>query len=135
MYLLDSEKTLSVIEMDSFNAFFDNDLPDSFKDFFLKDNGGYPIDNEEGNVFMLGGFHPIKYGSLPIEAIYQDLTESFLELRDMVPFAYDEGGNSFLLSLKKEDGSFGRVFVFLMDEKALEEVADSFSDFIGELFT
>ncbi|WP_129544207.1 SMI1/KNR4 family protein [Serratia sp. 1D1416] len=134
MYLSDSEKTLSVEEMDSFNALFNNDLPDSFKDFFLKNNGGYPIDNEEGNIFMLGGFNPIKYGDLPIEVIYQDLTESFAELKDMVPFAYDEGGNSFLLSLKKEDDSFGRVFVFLMDEKELEEVADSFSDFIGELF-
>lgn len=83
---------------------------------------------------MLGGFNPLKYGDLPIERLFGDLTESFGELRNMVPFAYDEGGNSFLLSIKQDD-SLGKIFVFLMDEKELEFIADSFSEFIGELFS
>lgn len=52
----------------------------------------------------------------------------------MLPFAYDEGGNFFLLSLK-EGNSFGEVFIFLMDEKELVTVADSFDEFIEELFS
>lgn len=133
MYLLDSETKLTLVEIAVFNALFKHRLPSSFEVFYLANNGGYPRDNDEGNIFMLGGFNPIKYGELPIERLYQDLTESFGELRDMIPFAYDEGGNCFLLSLKGND-SFGKVFVFMMDEKELEEIADSFSEFIDELF-
>ncbi|MDK2355467.1 SMI1/KNR4 family protein [Enterobacter hormaechei] len=51
----------------------------------------------------------------------------------MVPFAYDDGGNSFLLSLKSDD-SLGKVFVFLMDDKEVELVSGSFSEFLEELF-
>lgn len=83
---------------------------------------------------MLGGFNPIKYGDLPIEQLYRDLLGSFAELRNMVPFAYDDGGNCFLLSLKPDDSS-GKIFIFLMDEKTLEFVADSFAEFVEELFS
>ena len=133
MYLSDSEQNLTREEMASFNVFFDNLLPPSFQYFYLENNGGYPLNNEDGNFFILGGFNPIKYGELPIEQLYNDLTECFGELRKMVPFAYDEGGNCFLLSLKEGD-SFGEVFIFLMDEKELVTVADSFDEFIEELF-
>ncbi|MBW1215859.1 SMI1/KNR4 family protein [Pantoea allii] len=133
MYLSDSEQKLTREEMASFNALFGNRLPQSFQDFYLKNNGGYPLNNEDGNFFMLGGFNSVKYGERPIEELYGDLTESFGDLRKMVPFAYDEGGNSFLLSLKEGD-SFGEIFVFLMDEKELVSVADSFDEFIEELF-
>lgn len=133
MYLSDSEQKLTREEMASFNALFDNLLPQSFQDFYLENNGGYPLNNEDGNFFMLGGFIPVKYGELPIEQLYKDLTKNFGELRKMVPFAHDEGGNCFLLSLKEGD-SFGEIFVFLMDEKELVSVADSFDDFIEELF-
>lgn len=133
MYLTDSENKLTVDEINAFNAYFDHHIPASFLDFYLKNNGGYPHDNEDGNPFMLGGFNPIKYGDLPIEQLYRDLTESFGELRNMVPFAYDDGGNTFLLSLKSDD-SLGKVFIFLMDDKEVELVADSFSEFLEELF-
>lgn len=95
MYLTDSEKKLTVDEINAFNAYFDYHLPSSFLDFYLKNNGGYPHNNEEGNPFILGGFNPIKYGDLPIEQLYHDLIESFGELRNMVPFAYDDGGTLF----------------------------------------
>lgn len=133
MYLTDSEKKLTVDEINAFNAYFDYHLPSSFLDFYLKNNGGYPHNNEDGNPFILGGFNPIKYGDLPIEQLYHDLIESFGELRNMVPFAYDDGGNTFLLSLKSDD-SLGKVFIFLMDDKEVELVADSFSEFLEELF-
>ncbi|HGH4621859.1 TPA: SMI1/KNR4 family protein [Enterobacter cloacae] len=134
MYLTASEYKLTVDEINAFNAYFDHHLPTSFLDFYLKNNGGYPHDNEESNPFMLGGFNPIKYGDLPIEKLYGDLVESFGELRNMVPFAYDDGGNSFLLSLKSDD-LLGKVFIFLMDDKEIELVADSFSGFIKESFS
>lgn len=134
MYLSDSERNLTSDDIKKFNELFNKKIPNSFQDFYLKNNGGYPLNNEDGNVFILGGFNPITYGELPIERLYQDLTESFGELRDMLPFAYDEGGNSFLLSVK-EDDSFGKIFVFLMDEKEIEFITDSFTEFLEELFS
>lgn len=133
MCLTGSENKLTVYEINAFNTSFDNHLPASFLDFYLKNNGGYPHKNEDGNPFMLGGFNPIKYGDLPIEQLYRDLVESFGKLRNMVPFAYDDGGDSFLLSLKSDD-SLGKVFVFLMDDKEVELVSGSFSEFLEELF-
>ncbi|MEB5959508.1 SMI1/KNR4 family protein [Enterobacter sichuanensis] len=134
MYLSDSENKLTIYEINDFNASFDDRLPMSFLNFYLKNNGGYPHNNEDGNPFMLGGFNPIKYGDLPIEQLYHDLVESFGELRNMLPFAYDDGGNTFLLSLKSDD-SLGKVFIFLLDDKEIELVADSFSEFLEELFS
>lgn len=133
MYLSDSEKNLTSDDMKEFNEFFNNKVPESFQDFYLKNNGGYPLNYEDGNIFMLGGFTPVKYGKRPIEKVYQDLIDAFDQLRDMLPFAYDYGGNAFLLSLKA-DNSFGKIFVFLMDEKEIEFIADSFTEFLEELF-
>lgn len=133
MYLSDSEKNLTSDDMKKFNEFFNNKVPESFQDFYLKNNGGYPLNYEDGNIFMLGGFTPVKYGKRPIEKVYQDLIDAFEHLRDMLPFAYDYGGNAFLLSLKA-DNSFGKIFVFLMDEKETEFIADSFTEFLEELF-
>ncbi|MDF7759016.1 SMI1/KNR4 family protein [Kosakonia cowanii] len=105
MYLSDTEQKLTREEMASFNALFDNLLPQSFLDFYLENNGGYPLNNEDGNFFLLGGFNPVKYGELPIEQLYNDLTEHFRELRKMVPFAHDEGGELFLV-VNKPRGFF-----------------------------
>ncbi|MEW5291574.1 SMI1/KNR4 family protein [Erwinia papayae] len=132
MFLIESEKKLSAEDMKKFNGLFNGLLPQSFQDFYLLNNGGYPSDNEEGNFFMLNGFNPVTYGELPVEEIYKDILNGFPELRDMVPFAYDDGGNSFLLSLKDGD-DFGKIFVLMMDEKELVEVADSFSSFLDDL--
>nr|WP_244947279.1 SMI1/KNR4 family protein [Cronobacter turicensis] len=48
-----------------------------------------------------------------------------------MPFAYDNGGNSFFLSLKESD--YGRVYLYAQDGDALFEIADSFDDFIRAL--
>lgn len=108
MYLSDSEKKLTAEDLKSFNEFFSHHLPASFQDFYTKNNGGYPLNNQEGNAFMLGGFKPIRYGDLPIEKLYRDLIELFGELKNMVPFAYDEGGILFFyrLSLMIHSGKY-----------------------------
>jgi len=134
MYLSDSEKNLTLDDMKKFNEFYNNKLPESFQDFYLKNNGGFPLNYEDGNIFTLGGFTPVKYGKRPIEKVYQDLVEAFDQLRDMLPFAYDYGGNDFLLSLKANN-SFGKIFVFLMDKKEIEFISDSFTEFLEELFS
>ncbi|EDA9553192.1 SMI1/KNR4 family protein [Salmonella enterica] len=125
------KKKLSSDELNEFNRYFDEKIPFSFIDFYSEFNGGYPPDNGESNLFLLGGFNPIKYGDLPIENIYSDLIDVFSNLKKMVPFAYDEGGNCFLLSLRDKD--YGKVYIWLMDEKELAFVSESFDEFINEL--
>ncbi|MFQ0994132.1 SMI1/KNR4 family protein [Gilliamella sp. BG2] len=127
----ESEKQLSFEEIEEFSNYFDKEIPLSFIDFYIKFNGGYPPENGEHNFFLLGGFNPIKYGDLTIEDIYTNLIDDFSNLKDMIPFAYDEGGNCFLLSLKNEN--YGETYIWLMDEKELVLVSESFDSFINKL--
>lgn len=106
-------------------------LPAQFKNFYLVNNGGYLPEDNSDNPFLLGGFIAIKYGRVPIEKTYERLINGFPELKEMIPFAYDDGGNCFLLSLK--DNDYGKVYIWLMDEKELGFVSQSFDEFINAL--
>ncbi|PIT14509.1 SMI1/KNR4 family protein [Snodgrassella alvi] len=131
LILEESEKQLSFEELEEFSKYFDKEIPLSFINFYIKFNGGYPPENGEHNFFLLGGFNPIKYGDLTIEDIYANLIDEFSNLKYMIPFAYDEGGNCFLLSLK--DKNYGEIYIWLMDEKELVLVSESFDCFINKL--
>ncbi|ABQ03928.1 SMI1/KNR4 family protein [Flavobacterium johnsoniae] len=130
LILEESEQKLTIKEIIEFEKLFNCLLPDSFKDFYLLNNGGF-LPEENYNRFILGGFNSIKYGKLPIERIYKDLIEDFNNLNQMIPFAYDYGGNCFLLSLKKENSN--SIFLWLIDEKELVFVCQSFDLFISYL--
>ncbi|HHC4899985.1 TPA: SMI1/KNR4 family protein [Escherichia albertii] len=127
----ESEKKLTQDEFSDFEKYFGKKLPDSFKNFYLENNGGYLSENGQSSPLLFSGFISIKYGKVPIEKIYQDLIDDFLDLKDMVPFADDEGGNCFLLSLRDKD--YGQIYIWLMDEKELAFVCESFDSFINEL--
>ncbi|MFK3906917.1 SMI1/KNR4 family protein [Pseudomonas monteilii] len=110
-------------------------LPLSFKALYLSANGGFPAATEvEGEecVFSINGFNPIKFGGLPIERLMQDFYSQDEKLRGYVPFAYDEGGNSFMLSLNRENS--GVVYLLLHDDLQLERVCESFEVFLSSLF-
>lgn len=109
-------------------------LPSLFKKIYLKNNGGFPEATEvEGDeyVFSINGFNSIKFGRLPIEKLMQEYASQDGNFEGYVPFAYDDGGNSFMLSLKDEDA--GVVYLWLQDEKRLERVCSSFDHFISSL--
>lgn len=129
--LEESEHALCVQDLNDFERRFSAPLPTAFKEFYLGNNGGYLHEGNIDNNFLLAGFTPIKYGELPIEIVYRDLTDSIPSLKEMIPFAYDHGGNSFLLSLQKVD--FGNIYLYLMDEEELAFVCRSFEEFIAEL--
>lgn len=129
--LEESQKKLSPEELAAFEQQYNVSLPEDFVQFYLNYNGGYLPESDEDNPYLLGGFLPIKYGRVPIEEHYKDLTESFPELKGLIPFAYDDGGNLFLLSSKESD--FGKVYIWLMDETELDFVSNSFSSFLNEL--
>ncbi|NUF48458.1 SMI1/KNR4 family protein [Gilliamella sp. ESL0250] len=129
--LEESEKQLSFDELNEFSKYFNKKIPLSFSNFYMEFNGGYPPENGRHNFFLLGGFNSIKYGDVTIENIYTDLVDSFPNLKNMIPFAYDEGGNCFVLSLKDEN--YGEIYIWLMDEKELVLVSKSFDNFITKL--
>lgn len=128
----DSEKKITQDEFSEFEKKFSKIFPDSFREFYLENNGGYLPESVHPSPLLFSGFNSIKYGKVSIEKIYQDLIDDFNELKDMVPFADDEGGDCFLLSLRDKD--YGKIYIWLMDEKNLSFVSKSFDDFINELF-
>ncbi|MNJ04933.1 hypothetical protein D3C73_1659290 [compost metagenome] len=48
-----------------------------------------------------------------------------------MPFAYDDGGNSFMLSLREEDA--GTVYLLIQDGLQMERVCARFDDFVNSL--
>ncbi|WP_349975515.1 SMI1/KNR4 family protein [Pseudomonas sp. WHRI 8519] len=135
--MLDLEESESGIDMGDFSQIeylAGAKLPPLFKKIYLKNNGGFPEATEvEGDqyVFSINGFNPIKFGNLPIEKLMQEYASQERSLEGYIPFAYDDGGNSFMLSLNKEDA--GMVYLWLQDEKRLEKVCSRFDDFISSL--
>ncbi|MEB6587834.1 SMI1/KNR4 family protein [Pseudomonas asiatica] len=135
--MLDLEESESSIDMGDFSQIellAGGKLPLLFKSIYLKNNGGFPEATEvEGDeyVFSINGFNPIKFGRLPIEKLMQEYAGQNNELKGYVPFAYDDGGNSFMLTLKKENA--GVVYLWIQDEMRLERVCSSFEGFISSL--
>lgn len=82
-------------------------------------------------MFRINGFNSTKFGRLPIEKLMQGYADQNNELKGYVPLAYDGGGNSFMLILKKE--SAGVVYLWIQDEMRLERVCSSFEGFISSL--
>lgn len=141
--LVDPERQISHIEWAKFTKCFPVPLPESFKAHYLRINGGYLAEEDveaERWGIPVGGFNPIKYGTLPIETLINDIfsispAESEYgpwHKKEFIPFAYDNGGNPFFLSLKASD--YGHIYLYAQDGDALFEVAESFDDFIKALY-
>ncbi|HGM4747465.1 SMI1/KNR4 family protein [Stenotrophomonas maltophilia] len=108
-------------------------LPREFVDFYLENNGGYPdVEPDEANPLLLNSFLPIRYGDATIEAAYQRLMSGNPALEGLVPFAYDDCGNVFLLFGKP--GMPEEVFLWLPGEKELEAIFSSFAEFLHALY-
>ncbi len=129
--IVDSEIDLTPEDLVEVEKKFNWKFPKAFKEFYLRYNGGELADEYADNNFLLSGFIPFKYGSASIERTYKDLVDDFPALKGFVPFADDQGGNCFLISMQKKD--YGKVYIWLMDEKELAFVIDSFDDLINEV--
>ena len=106
-------------------------VPPNFRQLYLESNGGYVDDSQGGNTLLLAGFVPIKYGRIPMELAYKELVEDYPQMKGRVPFAFDEGGNYFLLTLS--GGGQGEVGLWIMDGEEYHVVADNFSEFLCRL--
>ncbi|MBF7142711.1 MULTISPECIES: SMI1/KNR4 family protein [Pseudomonas] len=140
--MMGSKTDLSEVEFLDFESSFNSVLPARFKTYYLKKNGGFPSeeDVESGRWGLpVNGFYSIKYGNLKIS----DVIESIKEISPLssthgtwskgwfVPFAYDSGGNSIFISLRKID--YGFVYIYAQDGDNLLKISESFDDFLVKL--
>ncbi|KQQ49283.1 hypothetical protein ASF84_23575 [Pseudomonas sp. Leaf127] len=130
-YLIESAPSLSAADINRFEQALDVGFPQAFRDFYLATNGGYIDDALNGNDLLLAGFVPIKHGRVPMEQAYRELVEDAPALAGKMPFAFDEGGNYFLLSLDGPD--HGKIGLWIMDTEHYHEVAHDFSAFLDRL--
>ena len=140
--LIGCEKNIHLEEISELESSLKSQLPQEFKEHYLRHNGGF-LDETDVNTeqwgLPLGGFNPIKYGKLTIETLMKDIGSIIVEEEnltwhygDLVPFAYDNGGNTVFLSLIEP--TLGNVFVYAMDGNNLFKVSDTFSDFLKRLY-
>lgn len=129
-----SEKQVTQEELNNFEENFQVSLPDDFRQHYLNYNGGYPpYDYVKGlkNIFTINGFDSIKYGTLPIEQIIADHKKSGITFEKKIPFAYDNGGNVFLIS---EDGAIYILESEFLKDKNYILVSESFTDFLNSFY-
>ncbi|EMM5118694.1 hypothetical protein AFL46_03390 [Providencia stuartii] len=133
------EKSLSNDELNQFELLFIAKLPEAFKRHYLTINGGFIGEDSNINSYF-GGFNPIKYGKLPIEKLIEDIGDLDVILNNksvhyeqgsFIPFGYDNGGNTLLLSLKKD--SYGEVYFHSYDGLFQKECSN-FESFLNDVF-
>lgn len=133
MNIQESQHSISIEDLEEIDEEIGSELPQSFKDFYISHNGGYPEENYVRGIselFSFNSFFSIKYGRVTIEMLLRDI--DYLPPGCFFPFANDSGGNIFFMSLK--DGDFGKIFLVTCDTHDIFLVQNSFSDFLRSLY-
>lgn len=115
-------------------------LPQDLKGHYLLHNGGRPRPRffiRDGEPYGVHGFLPMNTGDESFEHSYVMLVDRTPEFpRGYIPFAYDEGGDYFLYSVKPE--SFGNIMFnqqeyYGDDDRFVLFLAPSLREFINSL--
>ena len=133
MKLAESGAPLSTIDLDILEKNLSEKLPESLKEFYLENNGGFPEENFVrgiNNIFSFDGFIPIKFAFLTAEKIMEE--SSHLFHGQFFPFANDWGGNVFHIALHME--MYGQVFLITSDTRDIFIVQNSFAEFLENLY-
>ncbi|UZT97377.1 SMI1/KNR4 family protein [Chryseobacterium fluminis] len=129
-----TEKQLTELEISEFEKTNGINLPEDFIQHYLNYNGGYPpYEYVKGvrNIFTINGFNSLKYGSLPIEQIIADYRKSGIIFEKKIPFAYDNGGNVFVIS---ENGQVHIIEAEFLADKKFILVSETFTDFLNSFY-
>ena len=143
--ILDSFHKLELNEIVEFESRFDLQLPSIYRDFLLKNNGGFPSRNEltywdDGK--LKGALIDYFFGLNAKDNNY-NLQVNWLFMKSripagMLPIASDIGGNLILLSLRTSD--YGEVFFWDHEQESDDEnennifkSSDSFEQFVSNL--
>ncbi|WP_028301916.1 SMI1/KNR4 family protein [Oceanospirillum beijerinckii] len=140
-HMIGCEKKITEHDFSIFSESFIRKPPESFRVFYLGNNGGGLSEEDiEAGLWKLPvhGFIPIKYGDVCIEKILSDIgvikSDDFGEWLDSeyIPFAYDQGGNVIYMSLRNTD--FEKIYLIDFDGGNVFSVADDFEGFVNELY-
>ena len=104
MKIYNSQKNVDLSDILKIEKEFNFSYPDSYRQFLLDYNGGYPSKNElyiNERKCILHYFIPIKYGNYNQEIVNNELTKSF-DTINLYPFAIDNFGNYYSFNVKKE---------------------------------
>lgn len=145
-----SETPISKDEIRELENKYSLKLPESYKEFIMKYNGGYAeisaFDNpyEDGTIISVFCCIRLEEPELdflnPIPRLISSKkmieTHQILEKnipKYLYPFGLDEGGGKFCISMKEED--FGTIYQVFLDGTVDEPVyvTDSFESFINAL--
>lgn len=129
-----TEQQITGFEISEFEKTNEINLPKDFVQHYLSYNGGYPpYEYVKGvkNIFTINGFNSIKYGSLPIEQIIADYKKSGIIFEKKIPFAFDNGGNVFLIS---ENGQIYIIEAEFLKDKNFILVSETFTDFLNSFY-
>lgn len=126
------EAPISNLEFDEFTKFIGGTPSEYFRSFYTTYNGGtFDERAVESNAFLLNSFLSIKNGEATIEETYKQLIKGYPSLASLIPFAYDDCGNIFVLSVRSKD--HGIVYLWLTDEEELVLLSNSFEAFLSDL--
>jgi hypothetical protein len=147
--LISDEHSITENEFRVFENRFINKIPESFKNHYLKTNGGRTSEKdrlEENWGFQIDNFFSIKFGNLLIEELVEAFSEMFKDLfiadpetysdfgkwkkYEFIPFA-DCPGYMIFMSLKNDD--YGSIYAFY-SASSIENIFPSFDEFIKELY-
>ena len=97
--LIESEQPISTSDFLAFTKSINAHPTSEFINFYLTNNGGFIDDKQHTeSELLINSFLSIKYGEATIENVYKQLVKSTPSLAGLIPFAYDDCGNLFLLS-------------------------------------
>src|SRR5664279_2700937 len=144
MKYLETSQTLNRADISEIEKELSIVFPDDFVAHYLRYNGGYPESDaykwrDEGAT-TVNAFLSLKYNGFGnLENTYKNLAllERYFPL-GIVPFALDDGGNLFCISVR--ENNFGKVYYFNNnhydagdEESALTFLENTFTNFIETL--
>jgi hypothetical protein len=146
--LINTERPITENEFDVFESNFINKIPESFKNHYLKNNGGSISGRDwEEDIwgFQVTQFFSIKFGDNTIEKSikllvdlvsddpFDELEFGAWEKYEFIPFASSYGGIVFM-SLRDDD--YGSIYAYDENSEGVEfeSLSPSFDVFIKKIY-
>lgn len=149
MNITDGIERVSLNKLDEFVKKYNLNLPNSYLEFILQNNGGYPdksnfyskkvdlefdfdffysIDLDYQNKDVLDALHDL----VTVNEIIDNYQIEERELPAFLyPFGQNSGGAVYCISTRKQD--YGIVYLHYWDGSELQYITDSFTDFIDNI--
>jgi hypothetical protein len=143
--LIETEHPITENEFHVFESRFVKKLPESFKNHYLRNNGGYISEEDKKagkyGLSYFGEFNSIKFGYMPIECLVELYIDIFpancsevgvWEKYEFVPFANDHECEPIFMSLR--DNDYGSIYMCYEGRDIISHIFPSFDVFIKKLY-